>query len=194
MPPSHGAEFPGLGVSIERAAAAGTGSVAAEQVRHYGNVRIASMVQAGKPQCCLDGLQQREVGVKGIAFHAIFALAVDLHGEDDVVLVLRRKHTVGVVEQSTVVVFIPNDDNRVSPFVPDWRRFDALDQPLDGDVALLNQTRIQARGGSHRRTAWWETRVKSAEGVTVPAAVLIVALIRLTMKENDGTFPVARSA
>ena len=111
-------------------------------------------------------------------FHAIFALAVDLHGEDDVVLVLRRKHTVGVVEQSTVVVFIPNDDNRVSPFVPDWRRFDALDQPLDGHVALLNQTRIQARGGSHRRTAWWETRVKSAEGVTVPAAVLIVALIR----------------
>jgi hypothetical protein len=59
-------------------------SVAAEEVRHDRNVGIASMVQAGKPKCGLNGFPQREAGVKRIAFHAIFALAVQFHCEDDV--------------------------------------------------------------------------------------------------------------
>ena len=66
-------------------------TVAAKQVRHHGNAGIAGVVQAGKLKCRLDGFEQREAGVKPIAFHTIFAIAVQFHGEDDVVLVLQRK-------------------------------------------------------------------------------------------------------
>src|SRR5712672_2566992 len=101
---------------------------------------------------------------------------IRVDGEHNLVLVLRREQPVWCGADAAVVVLVPHDHDRVAAFMPYARGFDALDQPLDGDVALQNQAGIQANLRAESQAGGVGAEVESTERVAIASAMLVVAL------------------
>ncbi len=147
-------------------------AVTAKQIGHDADFRIAGMVKAGQAKSGLHGFQQGEAVVVGLALDTGPAV-VGFDGEDHPVLVLRGEQSVrrkrGV--DSAVVVLIPYDDDRALSLLPHGRGVNGLDQPLDGNVALLDQTGIQTSLKAIR------ARITCAIGAFTALTVLVIALV-----------------
>jgi hypothetical protein len=131
-----------------------------EEVRHYLDVAVASVIQARQVQAGFDGLEQGEVRVELTALHAALTV-VGVHDEDDVV----------GIGSDAVIVFIPDDDDGVASLFPGWRIVDGLYQVAKGEVALVDEGRVQAV----LRAVADGVIVAGRSGIA--AAVLVIALI-----------------
>ena len=132
-----------------------------KEIRHDIGSRIAGMVQARQSESSLERFEQRKVRVELIALHTLAA----------VVGIYREQHLVRRGRYA-VIVFVPHNHDGVLAFAPSGGIVNGGNQGLDGLIAPVHRARVKA--GERAIVC----RIERAYGTSIPAAVLVVALVR----------------
>src|ERR1700686_5082781 len=102
---------------------------------------------------------------------------VRLDGQNNPVLILRRKQSREYCRAAAVVVFVPDDHDRVVSRMPRRRCMDGFDQVLDGGITLLDESGVDSYLGTVGIPFFIKAVVECAEGIAIASPVLIVALV-----------------
>src|SRR5579859_6493528 len=139
---------------------------ASKKIGHDFDALIAGVVQARQTETSLQRLEQREVRIALRTLHAMDAI-IGIHNQHDLIHIGHK----------AVVVFIPENNDRVAAISPGRRRMNRLDQVAQREVTHVNQRWVQSG------LAAVVVRIKIAGGAGIATSMLVIALIGSDKRE-----------